>query len=237
VSRLYAADHLPAATWMEQRRAAPKLRLLLIVDPSSNLPGAVREGERIEKLAGGISDVDVTPLRQKEATRDAILDALRSGLYDCIHYAGHAFFDEAAPGRSGLICAGDEILAGADLRGIGNLPYLVFFNACEGARIRGARATSPEKTATEVVLMTSGVAESLMRGGIANYLSTYWPVSDDAAMTFAETFYTKLLQGQTLGSSVLSGRKALNEKGQRDWADYVLSGTHDFVLKHPANES
>jgi hypothetical protein len=67
----------------------------------------------------------VTPLRQGQATRAAILDATRSGQYDCIHYAGHAFFDESSPGRSGLLCAHDEVLAGLDLRGIGNLPYFV----------------------------------------------------------------------------------------------------------------
>jgi hypothetical protein len=74
-----------------------------------------------------------------------------------------------------------------------------------------------------------------MRGGIANYLSTYWPVNDTAAMTFAETFYTRVLEGRSLGSSVLAARQALNEKSLRDWADYVLTGTHDFVLKRPAD--
>lgn len=54
-------------------------------------------------------------------------------------------------------------------------------------------------------------------------------------MTFAETFYTRLLEGQSLGSSVLAGRQALNQKALRDWADYVLTGSHDFVLKCPAN--
>jgi hypothetical protein len=73
-----------------------------------------------------------------------------------------------------------------------------------------------------------------MRGGIANYLSTYCPLNNDAAMTFAETLYTRLLQGRSLGSSVLAGRQALNEKALRDWADYVLTGTHDFLLKRPA---
>jgi hypothetical protein len=235
LSRLYAADHLPTATWMEQRRAAPKLSLLLVIDPSSNLPDALEEGTRIEQLAAGMADVDVTTLRQGEATRLAILNALGSGRYDCVHYAGHAFFDESAPGRSGLICANDEILAGSDLRGIANLPYLIFFNACEGARIRGVRTSAPEKSATEVILKTSSVAESLMRGGIANYLSTYWPVNDKAARIFAETFYTRVLKGQSLGSSLLDARQALDQKKLRDWANYVLTGTHDFVLKRPAD--
>ena len=46
----------------------------------------------------------------------------------------------------------------------------------------------------------SGVAEALMRGGIAIYMSTYWPVGDDAAKTFASTFYEKLLAGEVVGS-------------------------------------
>ena len=37
-------------------------------------------------------------------------------------------------------------------------------------------------------------------------------------------------------SHVLAGRKDLNEQKSRDWADYVLYGSYDFVLKQPAAE-
>jgi hypothetical protein len=38
---------------------------------------------------------------------------------------------EPAAGGAGLLCANEVVLTGTDLSGIGNLPSLVFFNACE----------------------------------------------------------------------------------------------------------
>ena len=78
---------------------------------------------------------------------------------------------------------------------------------------------------------------ALMRGGIANYMSTYWPVGDDAAETFSETFYKAALGGSTIGSALLAGRKAVLDRRDRDWADYILYGNFDFVLKQPASRA
>jgi len=59
----------------------------------------------------------------------------RSGKYDVIHYAGHAYFDAHLPSRSGILCHGREVLSGAELAGLGNLPGLVFFNAHPGKNL------------------------------------------------------------------------------------------------------
>jgi pimeloyl-ACP methyl ester carboxylesterase len=231
LSRHYLADHLPVAAWLEERRLEPVLRLLLVVNPLGDLKGADEEGERIMKFGGASEGIEITPLVEKEATKTAILAALRTGKFDCVHYAGHAFFDSNGPSRSGLRCAGNEILSGADLTGSSNLPSLVFFNACEAGRIRGK---APARKAASVRIAESyGVAEALMRGGIANYMSTYWPVGDEAAETFATTFYAAVLSGKSLGSSVLEARKAVLALPDRDWADYILYGNFDFVLKQP----
>ena len=234
LSRRYLANNLPVAAWLEERRAHPSLKLLLIVNPLGDLSGAEKEGDRILQLAKASSAIDITVLRQKDATKAAVLAALRSGKYDGVHYAGHAFFDPQGPGRSGLVCAGREVLRGLDLAGISNLPLLVFFNACEAGRIRG-RPAPPVKKASVQSYESAGVAEALMRGGIANYMSTYWPVGDDAAETFSETFYKAALAGGTIGSALLAGRKAVLGRRDRDWADYILYGNFDFVLKQPGN--
>jgi len=231
LSRRYLADNLPIATWLEQRRIEPSLKLLLVVNPTEDLPGAEEEGQRILKLAGSVAGIDVTEFRNGKATKPALLSALRTGKYDIVHYAGHAFFDPQVPSRSGLLCAGREVLSGADLMGISNLPFVVFFNACEAGRVRGARAGAAATSASVRVQQSFGVAEALMRGGIANYMSTYWPVGDAPAMDFATTFYKSVLGGKAIGSALLEGRKAVLQLGVRDWADYVFYGSFDFVLK------
>jgi hypothetical protein len=231
LSRRYLADDLPIATWLEQRRVEPSLKLLLIVDPTENLDGARQEGDRLLKLAATTEGLEVTELRGPRATKQAVLTALRSGNFDIVHYAGHAFFDPDQRSRSGLLVSGNEVLSGADLAGASNLPFLVFFNACQAGRVRGENPEPGAKPPTERAAQSYGVAEAMMRGGIANYLSTYWPVRDDAAETFATTFYQGVLNGAAVGAALLTARKAVNELKVHDWADYILYGTYDFILK------
>jgi pimeloyl-ACP methyl ester carboxylesterase len=231
LSRRYLADNMPITTWLEQRRSDPVLKLLLIIDPTQDLEGAHREGDRVLKLASAIDGLEVTDLRGERATKPAVLGALRSGKFDIVHYAGHAAFDADAPGRAGLVLAGRDVLTGPDLAGISNLPFLVFFNACRAGRVRGAGKPARGPGASAIAEHSYSVAETLMRGGISNYLSTYWPVRDDAAEAFAATFYQAVLAGRPIGTALLDSRKAVQELGVQDWADYILYGSFDFILK------
>ncbi|HUP48212.1 MAG TPA: CHAT domain-containing protein [Thermoanaerobaculia bacterium] len=230
LSHRYLAANLSIAKWLEERRAEATLRLLLVGNPTEDLEGAEVEYERIEGLAKSMSALAVDGLYGEEATKPALLSAFRSGKYDVVHYAGHAFFDERDPKNSGIICHGDTVLSGADLSGIGNLPTLMFFNACEAARVRKRTARVQESI---------GLAEAFLRGGVATYVGTYWPVGDAPATEFATSFYQSLFEGKTVGKSVNAGRAAVraltSPRAQRDWADYVHYGNADFVLKLPVS--
>ena len=115
------------------------------------------------------------------------------------------------------------MLTGADLAGLAKLPSLVFFNACESARVRKL----VEKTAFTTrdlqgrISRSVGLAEAFLRGGVADYLGTYWPVGDAAAEKFARVFYTALLGGECLGRAVQWARKEVNAISSADWADYL----------------
>jgi hypothetical protein len=233
LSRKYIANNLSVAKWLEQRRFGTVLDLLLIVNPTEDLDGAEQEGGRIRELFSGLPAVRIEQLRGAEARKGVVLDAFRSGQYDVVHYAGHAFFDKHDPPRSGILCAGKEVLSGAELAGVGELPALMFFNACEAGRIR--RGVASEEHATDEdtrIERAVGLAEAFLRGGVANYVGTYWPVGDAPAKRFAEVFYGKLLAGESIGSALQHGRKALQEMQSVDWADYVHYGSYDFVLKN-----
>ena len=236
LSRRYLAGNLSVAKWLEQRQRTEKLTLLLVVNPTQDLPGAEKEGERIESLFGGAQPgVVMEKVHGPQATKAELLQKFRSGAYDVVHYAGHAFFDPRVPARSGILCHGKEVLSGADLAAIGNLPSLVFFNACEAGRIR----KPPEKKIQNLNIekrleRTVGLAEAFLRGGVANYVGTYWPVGDESAGAFAQTFYTELLRQQTIGAALLAGREKVRvELESVDWADYIHYGSYDFALKQP----
>jgi CHAT domain-containing protein len=233
LSRRYVAENLSVAKWLEQRQKSPILNLLLVVNPTMDLTGAEREGERIRELFGTHPSVKIDELNGAAATRPALLAKIKSGDYDVIHYAGHAFFNAANPASSGILCHGKQVLSGADLASIGNLPSLVFFNACEAGRIRRGPDIRKKDLGVEKRLdRTVGLAEAFLRGGVANYLGTYWPVGDEAAECFAETFYSELLNKKPIGAALLAGRnKVRNDTKSVDWADYIHYGSYDFVLK------
>jgi CHAT domain-containing protein/pimeloyl-ACP methyl ester carboxylesterase len=234
ISHRYAAENLSVAKWMEERIEDNQLTVLLVVNPTEDLDGAEAEGDMVRTVLGRQSGVRITELRNSSATRQAVLTEISSGKYDILHYAGHAEFDEARPARSGIVCANDVRLTGADLASISRLPALVFFNACESARVRGRKraGTGSGKSRAKHLEDNVGLAEAFMRGGVANFLGTYWPVGDAAAEAFAGSFYDDILTGSSIGDALTNGRTVVKQKRSPDWANYIFYGNPDFILKN-----
>jgi hypothetical protein len=237
LSRRYVATDLAIGRWAEHRGRQHELSLLLIVDPTSDLPGAFEEAERIGQLAAAEPRVRVTRVSQAQVTRETVLAHLRSEEFDVIHYAGHAFFDVASPGESGIRCA-DGVLRALDLLNLRSLPPLLFFNACEAGRLRRGparkRKRKPGDEGRKALGKAVGFAEAFMRYGVANFVGTYWPVGDASAAIFARAFYVLLLSGAPLGEALLAGRKAVQASGSVDWADYIHYGDPRFRVKEHA---
>jgi hypothetical protein len=227
LTRRYASEALTVARWREQHDHGRRLRVLVIVNPTVDLPGAADEGAALGRMlrAGG---AEVEMLSGAAATRESLLRAIGSGRHDVLHYAGHGYFDPADPGRSGLVCAGQEVLRGSDLDQLGSLPTMVFFNACEAARVRKPRR--PARSRLFALRRSTSVAEAFLAGGVANFLGTHWPVGDQAALAFSTCFYRELLGGGTLGECALAARRRVLALESIDWADYVLYGNFDVAV-------
>jgi len=230
LTRRYASETLTVARWRERRTAGEKLQVLMVVDPTLDLPGAADEGAALGRMLRA-DGAEVELLAGAAATRKALLREFGGGRHDALHFAGHGFFDAGNPGRSGLVCAGGEVLRGTDLDGLSNLPALVFFNACEAARVRKP-GRAPDARLFAFRRSTS-VAEAFLGGGVANFLGTHWPVGDQAAFAFSTGFYRQLLDGAPLGECVLAARRRVLALDSIDWADYVLYGSHDFAVGNP----
>jgi hypothetical protein len=234
ISRRYVAGNLSVAKWLEQRQHGEWLDVLLVVNPTEDLEGARKEGDRVEKLLGNRKYVKLSRIDGKAATRARIRTEFSSGNHDILHYAGHAHFDPAQISRSGILCS-DGPLTGAELAEIGNMPSLVFFNACESARVR-KHVVDKSKYVTKHIRdrleRSVGLAEAFLRGGVANYIGTYWPVNDMSAEVFANAFYSHLTEGNTIGDALDKGRREVTNLKSQDWADYIFYGSVDFRVKH-----
>ncbi|HEY5720505.1 MAG TPA: CHAT domain-containing protein, partial [Gammaproteobacteria bacterium] len=80
---------------------------------------------------------------------------------------------------------------------------------------------------------STGFAEAFLRGGVANFIGTWWPVSDAAAALCASTLYERLMRGETIGASLQAARSKVLKLGSGDWANYLHYGSLDFTLKRP----
>ena len=121
------------------------------------------------------------------------------------------------------MCSSD--LSGGDLAAMDSVPALVFFNACESGRLRSA--VKPLRQLDRSV----GFAEAFLRGGVANFIGTWWPVSDAGATTFATLLYRELAGGSSIGVALNAARTAVRELPSADWANYLHYGSFDFALK------
>jgi len=232
VSRRHEADGGDGiAKHLSERQLNRTLNILLVVDPTEDLPGAEAEGENVKNIIGSVNGASITVLRHAEATRHNVLDALGSGEFDVMHYAGHAFFAPEDRRRSGLICAGHEVLRSRDIQQLDRLPALVFFNACESGRVRKVEGTGRQPTRSDSREQNVGIAEALLRGGVTQFIGTYWPVGDQPAKAFAEEFYRTLTGGAQIQEAVLKGRQAVHDQQSVDFADYLHFGNPRFRVK------
>jgi len=125
---------------------------------------------------------------------------------------------------------------------IGDAVALVVFNACESARVRSA--TLPTRMAQtrakakkpgridELVDRNVSLAEAFLRGGVASFVGTYWPVGDAAADLFARDFYSAILEGHSIGESLRTARKTLFSAKEADWSNYIHYGDAAFRVKY-----
>ena len=232
LSRRYASEGLTVARWRDERAPSRPMRVLMVVNPTLDLPGAADEGSELRAtLLDAGARVDC--LEGTAATRARLLREMGSGDFDAIHFAGHAYFDAGDPGASGLICAKGEVLRGSDLDGVASLPALVFFNACEAARVRRPGASARSRLLG--LRRSSSLAEAILDGGVANFVGTHWPVGDESALAFSSSFYEGLLGGARLGETILEARRKVFATGSIDWADYIHFGNPQFVMVRGAS--
>ncbi len=186
------------------------LRVLIVADPAEDAPlkGARDEGFKIselfqvfnremEKKAPGIArHVDVTYLiGPQEATRLNVIKELTLRNYDVLHFAGHCFYDEKEPGKSGWIFSDGKTLSARELSSIDRVPRFVFSNACESGRV----ADTEVKHSVE---LAPSFAEAFFHSGVANFICTAWPVDDLAASLFALKLYGTLLGIEMPGDEI-----------------------------------
>ena len=217
----------------------PVLRVLVIADPAAgaHLPSAQEEGEILKGLFDRFNEAQRsahTPWRvdarvligpAEAQTPDFVRDLLNGGSYDILHFAGHCDYTESAGDDSGWLFSGNQHFNARDLQSLASVPSLVVSNACESGRTPGRNRNLKKMHPT--------FAEAFFLTGV-EFVCAAWQISDHAALSFAETFYTNLLglrdAPQPVYLAMREGRiAAFNSKdGLASWGAYQHYGKPYF---------
>ncbi|GAA3688414.1 hypothetical protein GCM10023081_27190 [Arthrobacter ginkgonis] len=229
--RIPAPDYTPRAL-----RVVPPLRILGVVSSPRGLPAldVDAEKERLETaldgpIAAGLVEVVWAP----EATWAGVHEQLLAGPWHVVHFIGHGDYD---------VRAGEGLIALTDAHGraamveASRLAYLLSA-ARPVPRLVVLNSCSSGESGTEELF--SGTAAALVRSGVSAVAAMQFTVSDEAAIAFAQGFYTAIANGRRIDEAARNGRISItgNSRSTLEWVTPVLyvrgSETSLFTLTPP----
>ncbi len=186
-----------------------------LVMPNLNLIFVQKEKEFFDEF----SQKEHFDLQGPLQARDEVIDSLRAGGFQLMHFATHGAFDETNADQSELSLVGGSLtpadLMGSDLRGVRSARPIIFLNACHSG---------------QVALSLTGLggwADKFFREARASaFVGTLWEVNDELAALFARSFYSGLAQDLTLGEALRAARLHIRDSHPSNptWLAYALYG-------------
>lgn len=209
----YAVASWPSLHWAATRVAPPSqgrlVRLLVVADPTRDLPFARVEGAIIAGLARAVG-VDAMLLTRGQATAAGIVKLLPGTTH--LHIAGHAWADASVPWRSSIRLADGDISA-ADLliRLSGDLQAATL-SACETG-VSEMRRSPQERT---------GLTAAFLAVGCRAVVSSAWPMADlPSCMLMVETYRRLFIEGQPVEQAIRGAAAWLHTASRDDLLSWL----------------
>lgn len=212
------------------RQGKPLSVLLIASDTPPGLPHVDEEIDQIQKTLHDMADekrldVSVTTLSSNNATLEAAKQAISTGDYHIIHYAGHAAASEERPEKSYM-----RFWTGVNKDGkIENvtMPMLRWwFGDAESVRFVylsccvGATQDSDKQLLTNDFL---GIADTLIQARVPAVLGHRWPIVDSSAKNLSVSFYRHLLKYGRIDTALLYARREMAyDRDDGVWLSPVL---------------
>ena len=205
---------LPSASvarFLRSDEPPPPQQLLVLANPTYDLPGAEAEAKAIAGLWP-----EARLLLRAEASKDAV--RALGGAYRHLHFATHGRFDAGRPLASGLYLAGDPNGAGPltvdELYGLRLSADLVTLSACE-------TALGDVASGDDVIGLTRG----FLYAGAQALVASLWPIADRETTYLMAAFYAdlrRLEKSDALRRAQLAARARYPHPFY--WAAFQLSG-------------
>jgi CHAT domain/SMODS-associated and fused to various effectors sensor domain len=216
--------------------ASRELRVLLVDSRPHDLTSlaTARETGRIRSALAANPAIEAIHVPRPDIRK------LRQQLDDqqchVLHFMGHGDFRDGQEKEMVLWFEGDrgqaEAVSGellAEL--VSDLPdlRLVVLNSCWGGALPRRQGQDP----------LSGVAAALLVRGIPAVVAMQFPITDGAAIAFADGFYGRLARTGSVCEAVTEGRLAImtNDQGSLEWATpalFLAGGDRLFAIRAAA---
>jgi hypothetical protein len=227
---------------VERRRdrvmRAPCATALVIGDPVVSdprfpaMPGASAEAAAVEAELRR-RGFDLTTLTGTAASPLAVMSALHGSPWRILHLAAHGVFRavprHGGPPVTGLVLDDGTFLTPAEAAQMRHVPEFVFVNCCHLGQTGGSGAPQPFHR------LAASLAVEFIEMGARAVIAAGWAVQDEAARTFATSFYGALLSGTPFGDAVAAARRCTFERhpGTSTWGAYQCYGDPAFSLGVP----
>ncbi|HWI33123.1 MAG TPA: CHAT domain-containing protein, partial [Lapillicoccus sp.] len=193
-------------------------------DPTLDLSEVQAEAQYLSSTLGATA-VTATEQKVRQLLR-------RRGGFDLLHFSGHGLAD------TGNIAEAKIVLAGRTVGGALVSDYLSSTTVAENARLGNGSGPGPLVVLNACQVGRSGqqlsslggFARAFLEAGASAFVSCLWSVNQVPARRFVETFYGRLLEGDTVADAALSAREAARGTGDATWLAYVIYARPDAVL-------
>jgi CHAT domain-containing protein len=195
----------------------------------ADLPAAVREGQAISdslRRAGWNEGNIVVSPTDKEALD--VFATLYDRPYRLLMIGAHGIFEaKGLDGRSytGVVLSDGLLLTAVEIDLMEVVPEVVFLSCCHLGSVNNPH-NQPNKLAYSL-------SRKLIEMGVRCVVAAGWAVNDEAACTFASTFFDQLTRGETFGDAIFKARKATfaQHPGSNTWGAYQAYGDPGYRLQ------
>lgn len=199
----------------------------------SSLDGARKEAEAVIKLLQQRGYPHIQTSLEEENGVD-VINKLYQQPYRVLHIAGHGVYEHPTrqgDRRSGVVLSGGILITSAEIEAMEVVPDLVFLNCCHLGTVK--------REPLAFNRLAASVACQLIEMGVRAVVACGWAVDDRAALVFAETFYTAMLDGKPFGEAVFEARKAAHKalETSNTWGAYQAYGDPAYQLEPTSTDA
>ena len=195
-------------------------------DRLPSLDGAAREGDAVVRILEG-AGYSVAHSPPDSLAGDVFARVFARPCRILVVAAHGIYAKRGADGRyrSGVVLSDGLLLSAAEIGLMETVPDLVFLSCCHLGKIGLGEADQR---------LAASLARELIDMGVRCVVAAGWEVRDDAALTFAETFFNQMaVQGARFADAVFLARRAAFDTHPdcNTWGAYQAYGDPAFQLK------